>query len=233
MNRAIYIWIFKFVVVANIVSTAVVYARDLGQRAQIFKVEEQGFQEMMLERLAGIDFEQEKEKMQAQAIDKIQNPKPVAGIKRAQQHRQWHHDPTYILEEDVVLPCGKVLYKAGVRVNPLEKMDLERRIFFIDARDEEQIAWLKENIVAVMSGEDDASEKSASEQGTSNEREKQIIQDMVVLVGGSPIEQTEELGMPVYFDQNDGILTSKWHIKAVPAIVEQDGNLLKITEIKI
>lgn len=62
------------------------------------------------------------------------------------------------------------------------------------------------------------------------------IEDRVILVGGSHFKIKEELGREhedkVYFDQN-GELTSKFGIKASPAIVTQDGLILKIEEIKL
>ena len=49
-------------------------------------------------------------------------------------------------DKDAVLPCGKVLHRAGTKVNPLEHMNLNRRIFFIDSREELQVEWLKEQL---------------------------------------------------------------------------------------
>ncbi len=118
-----------------------------------------------------------------------------------------YHDPTYILPEDASLPCGKVLHPAGTIVNPLDVMKLERRIFFINGKDEEQVAWLLEHF--------------------------KDEQDRVILVAGSPVKLSERLGREIYFDQHNGFLTKKWGIKAVPAIVMQEKNRLKIMEIRI
>ena len=54
----------------------------------------------------------------------------------------------------------------------------------------------------------------------------------VVLTNGTPLELGKELNRPVYFDQA-GILCNRFSIKAVPAIIEQDGFLLKISEVKL
>ena len=62
----------------------------------------------------------------------------------------------------------------------------------------------------------------------------QIIEDRVILVGGSVFKLKEELGEThadkVYFDQG-GELTIKFGIKASPAFVVQDGLALKIEEV--
>lgn len=192
-------------------------AKDLGVRSQSFKIEEQSLQEMILERLAGVDLEEAKEKMQNIARNQIENPSAVLGIGRAAEDSWWYHDPTYVLDKDVILPCGKLIYSAGTRVNPLDQMNLQRRILFIDARDDDQIMWLKEN----------------ARLGDEETEDSNVIKDVVVLVGGSPIELTKQLGVQVYFDQHGGYLTDKWHIKSVPAIVEQEGARLKISEVRI
>ncbi|KJW03850.1 type-F conjugative transfer system protein TraW [Rickettsia argasii] len=54
----------------------------------------------------------------------------------------------------------------------------------------------------------------------------------LVLTKGNPIELRQELNKQVFFDQG-GMLTTRFKIKAVPAIAWQEGKLLKISEIKI
>ncbi|KJW04506.1 putative conjugative transfer protein [Orientia tsutsugamushi str. Sido] len=52
----------------------------------------------------------------------------------------------------------------------------------------------------------------------------------IVLVNGNPIELSNLLGRHVFFDQS-GFLSTKFKIQAVPAIIEQDNNVLKISEV--
>jgi conjugal transfer pilus assembly protein TraW len=54
----------------------------------------------------------------------------------------------------------------------------------------------------------------------------------LVLTKGNPIELGQELNKQIFFDQG-GVLTTRFKIKAIPAIIEQEGILLKISEIKI
>ena len=54
----------------------------------------------------------------------------------------------------------------------------------------------------------------------------------ITLTNGAPLELGKELNRPVYFDQA-GILCNRFNIEAVPAIIEQDGLLLKISEVKL
>lgn len=189
-------------------------AKDFGKWAHSFSIKEEGFITMIKRKLETIDFEKENKKMAQIAREKIENPTPVKGIHPCTKTREFLHDPSYILLEDVILPCGKVLYAAGSRVNPLDHMDLERRLFFIDAKDQEQSEWLEEFI------------KPRSENDSNNHT------DMIILVGGSVFKTQEKFGRVVYFDQS-GELTTKFGIKASPALVEQEGKMLKIKEFNL
>ena len=57
-------------------------------------------------------------------------------------------------------------------------------------------------------------------------------QGEIVLINGSPIILSKQLEREVFFDQG-GLITERFNIEAVPAIVEQEGNLLKVSEVKI
>ena len=187
---------------------------DFGKRATSFGIKEEGFVAMMIRKLKDVDWKQEEEKMTKIAEERVNNPTPVDGIKPATENREFWHDPTYTLAEDAVLPCGKILHKAGTKVNTLDHMNLDRRLFFIDGREEEQVEWLKDNFIRNASGE------------------ARVMEDRVILVGGSVFKLQEELGTDVYFDQF-GELTTKFGIKASPAIVVQDGKRLKIEELAL
>ena len=189
-------------------------AADLGNHGQIFKIKEEAFVEMIKRKLAEIDIDQEQQKMQNLAKERVNNPTPVAGIAPATEKRIWQYDPSYVLDKDAKLPCGTIIHRAETRVNPLEQMDLNRRLFFIDGRESEQIKWLKEQLhrpIAKLSP---------------------IIEDRIILLAGSPLQLKEELNHDVYFDQH-GELTGKFGIKASPAMLEQDGKYLRIEEIKL
>jgi len=197
-------------------------AKEFGKRAVSFEILEEDLIQMIKRKLGELDMEKEKKKMIKIATDRVENPPAVQGIIRAEENREFWYDPTYVLKEDAVLPCGKIMHKAGTTVNPLDHMDLNRRLFFIDSRDAAQVEWLKENLHVFMKDQ------------------MPIIQDRIILVAGSPGKFKKELnGEPnpraahkheVYFDQT-GELTTKFGIKAVPAVMEQDGRFMKINEI--
>ncbi|KJV57401.1 type-F conjugative transfer system protein TraW [Orientia tsutsugamushi] len=56
------------------------------------------------------------------------------------------------------------------------------------------------------------------------------LASFVDLVNGNPIELSNLLGRHIFFDQL-GMLIRKFKIQAVPAIIEQENNVIKISEI--
>jgi conjugal transfer pilus assembly protein TraW len=195
-----------------------VNAKDFGTQGHSYQITEQEFLQMIAERLKKIDMKKEQEKMQSLVRDRVETPRAVEVVKPATATRSFYFDPTYTLDQDVVLPCGKILHKAGTQVNPLEHMDLNRRLLFIDARRIEQVKWLMEKL-----------DKPVPDR-------KEALEDRVILVGGSPSTLKEllkdEHKNKVYFDQN-GELTTRFGITGSPAVVVQDGLRLKIDEIKL
>jgi conjugal transfer pilus assembly protein TraW len=209
-------------------------AKDFGIYGNTYKVVEEPFVQMIENRAKAVDVEKIKEKMQKTAKDRVENPNPVIGITPAVKTRTFYHDPTYVLEKDAVLPCGKVLYRAGTSVNPLEEMKLLRRMIFIDAKRPEEVRWLKQSLNEIDGKYEQILESSAEEIDKAIEEAslKPEIINKIILVGGSPLELQKNLDIEIYFDQQ-GALTSKWNIKHSPAIVEQEGDKLRITEYKV
>lgn len=191
-----------------------VFAKDFGNRGANYPVAEESILLMIQRKLGALDLKKEEERMRRITEERIRNPIPVSGIMPAKETREFWHDPTYILTEDALLPCGRVLYKAGTRVNPLDYMDLDRRLFFIDGREEKQVEWLKGQLLP----------------GSSSFDKK--IEDRIILVGGSPPEIQDKLGFEVYFDQG-GELTTRFGIRGSPAVAEQAGKNLKIVEVAV
>ena len=191
-----------------------VSAKDFGNRGGNYPVAEESILLSLQRKLGALDLKKEEERMRKVAEERVKNPAPVSGIVPAKETREFWHDPTYILTEDAVLPCGRVLYRAGTAVNPLDYMDLDRRLFFVDGREEKQVEWLKSRLLPDSSSGENK------------------IEDRIILVGGSPVELQDKLGFEVYFDQA-GELTTRFGIKGSPALAEQDGKKLKIVEVAL
>lgn len=191
-----------------------VSAKDFGNRGVNYPVAEESILLSLQKKFAELDLKKEEERMRSIAEERVRNPAPVSWVIPAKETREFWYDPTYILTEDAVLPCGQVLYKAGTAVNPLDYMNLDRRLFFIDGREEKQVEWLRGQLLPDSSSFD------------------KKIEDRIILVGGSPPEIQDKLGFEVYFDQG-GELTTRFGIRGSPAVAEQAGKNLKIVEVAV
>ena len=133
-------------------------------------------------------------------------PKAVTGITKSSVYRAVAIDPSITYKSDVTDDFGKVIVKAGTRVNPLETLSLSKSLVFFDGSDSDQVAavsaYMKASKVAVKP----------------------------ILVAGSWFELSKRWKQQVYHDQ-EGILTTRFGIAAVPAIVRQQGNRLVMQEI--
>lgn len=186
------------------------FAKDFGVYGTLFEIKEEGFLSMIQRKLKLIDIEKEHKKMLDIAKNKVIEPEAVKGVKATSKTRSFTYDPSYTLKEDIVLPNGNVLYKAGARVNPLDHISLDKKLVFINGRDNDQVEWFKD------------------QRKSSNILEK----DKLVLVAGRPIELGKQLNQEVYFDQA-GVLTTKFGIQQVPAIAEQEDDKFRINEIEV
>jgi len=205
-----------YMVIVLYISTSsnIVFAKDFGNRGANYPVAEESILLSLQKKFAELDLKKEGERMRSIAEERVRNPAPVSWVIPAKETREFWHDPTYILTEDAVLPCGRVLYKAGTAVNPLDYMNLDRRLFFIDGREEKQVEWLKGQLLP------------------DNSSGVKKIEDRIILVGGSPPEIQDKLGFEVYFDQG-GELTTRFGIRGSPAVAEQAGKNLKIVEVAV
>lgn len=212
-----------------LVTSFIVMAKDFGIKGHVYEIEEQPFLQMIDERLQKVDMEKEKEKMQSLAKDRVENPRIVDGISSAKKDRSFYWDPTYIVKKDIILPCGKLLHKAGTKVNPLDHMDFDRRLFVIDARNGAQVDWLKSKLKENL--------ETNKIKVASNQEEFQKLEDRIILVGGKPFDLADELkeegiDMTVYFDQI-GEITGRFGIKYTPALAYQEDKRIRIDQFNL
>ncbi len=140
------------------------------------------------------------------SLHSAKHPKAVAGITTASLYRAVAIDPSITYKSDVTDDFGKLIVKAGTRVNPLETLSLSKVLVFFDGSDNDQVAA----VGAYMKASKDAVKP--------------------ILVAGSWFELSKRWKQQVYHDQ-EGILTRRFGIVAVPAIVRQQGNRLFLQEI--
>lgn len=188
------------------------YAKDLGVRGQTYKIVEEDPVVQIERKLAAMEksgeLEEHKKILQERTKEKLSRPTRVKGISKATEDRVFYHDPTFTLKEDIKDHEGNIIHKAGAIINPLDTVPMRIGLLFIDGDDKEQINY--------------AISQDKKSLGTFN----------ITLINGSPIELEKEYNIPIYFDQM-GILTQKFGITKVPSIVFQEGNKIRIQEIKL
>ncbi len=187
-------------------------ATNLGTIGPTYPVAEKNLLDVIMARLRAKEASGELKRHEQEARDRaayaVNNPRPVDGLRRAQAARTFYFDPTFKLQSNVVDGTGAILFPAGTRKNPLEVVSLSKHLLFFDARDPGQVARARELI--------------------------EHYQGKVkpILVGGSYLDLMKRWNKPVFYDQ-DGTLVRKFGIAAVPAIVSQEGQRLRIDEVPV
>lgn len=198
------------VILCSLTLSSAGQASDHGVVGQTFPVIETDLLSVIEQRLQNLQASGGIDRMNAEfarrAEAKVRRPTPVAGITPATQARVWAFDPTIIIEKDVKDQKGNFVARAGQTVNPLDFVAMHQALVFVDGDDKAQMEW-----------------------ATS---EYSDLKAKIILVSGSPIEEMTARKRRFYFDQ-EGRLTGKFGVRHTPAVAEQDGKVIKVSEIKL
>lgn len=137
-------------------------------------------------------------------IKKGEYQPPSLNLATCEETRVHFFDPSVVLEQDLYDHKGNVLMEKGHKVNPLETNALDEALLFFDGDNAKHVQWAKE----------------------------QKLQTQWILTSGSPFRLMKQENRAVYFDQL-GVLTKKFGIRSLPAIVSQEGLQLKIEELAL
>lgn len=181
-----------------------VEAKDFGTEGHTYEIIEEDILKFIEKQLAKADLQKLNQEMKNRTTEYVEQPTAVAGITKAKQDKTFYYDPTYILQNDIRNHEGKLIHKAGTRVNPLVYLPLTEDLIFIDGDDKEQVTLAL------------------------NHRKVKDGKIKIILVKGSPLELQREQKVWIYFDQG-GVITHKLGITEIPAIVEQESLKLKIS----
>jgi len=196
--------------VAAVLALACTYGMGATQRlGPVYPIAEQDMLEELQAKLEAMKKDGRLQDIQNQAIARakrsIDSPSAL-GLPRAFSSRSWHVDPTYTVPEDLTDQEGRVFARAGDKVNPFQRgVRLSKPLLFIDMADE----WQSQHLAEFLQRWPGAK---------------------VILTGGRWRDTARSIGRAVYFDQG-GSLTRQFGIVAVPALVEQDQLMLRVTEI--
>lgn len=198
----------KIILILSMI-TGIAVADDMGTMGKVYPINEPDMIEFIKAKSKAMVDSGQWEQIRQQGIsiakDKINNPKPVAGITDAQVTRTWYYTPMVQLKEPLTDGRGRVIAKAGT-YNALKYKPFDMQLLFINGNNPKQVEWaLSKN----------------SESG---------IRSKIVLTSGSFMDLDKKFKVWFYFDQS-GKYTQKLNIQHVPALVKQSGSQLQITEI--
>lgn len=185
-------------------------AHDLGVVGKIYPIKETDLLELIQTRIVTMqkngDWQKLQDQAKARVAKQIDRPQAISNIHRTVIAKSWRYDPSILVPYDLKDTDGNVFAKAGTRINPLSFTKLHTALVFYDGDDKEQVDWVKQI------------------------NKKYDGKTKLILVNGSIVEQEKTFHQPIYFDQQ-GRLTTTFHITQVPSIVYQDGMELVIAEI--
>ena len=187
-------------------------AQDLGTLGPTYPITEPHLLRMIEQRLQEKERSGELARLQEaarrRAIASVREPTPVAGLRPTQQARTYFLDPSFTLDRNIHDAQGHLMFAAGTRKNPLEVVSMTRHLLFFDARDARQVVRAQ-GLLATYQG-----------------------RIKPVLTGGSYLDLMKSWRIPVYYDQQ-GLLTARFGIHQVPALVSQEGLRLRVDELEL
>ena len=187
-------------------------AKDLGVRGATWPVAEPDLlleiETRLLEMQRSGDLARLEDEARTRARRKLEEPEPVTGIAPAREPRSRPFDPAIVVAQDIRAPDGTLIAAAGTRIDPLERLPLTRDLIFVDGRREAEIAWAL------------ARERKGGRPAK------------IVLLAGRPLDLMRRHRRPFFFDTG-GRLAAHFGIAATPTLLEQDGAMLRLTEIPV
>ena len=183
-------------------------AADLGVRGATWPIAEPDLLEQIEARLSVMQHSGELARIErdarSRARSRLEEPDPVPGIAPATESRTRAFDPAIVVDRDIRMPDGTLIAAAGTRINPLARVPLTRDLLFLDGRRHAEIDWALNRA------------KPAK----------------IVLLAGRPLDLMRAHGRAFFFDRG-GRLAARFGLRLTPALVEQAGTKLRISEIPV
>lgn len=182
-------------------------AEDLGKISQTYKIAENDLAEVFKMRVAKAvqngTWAKEMDKQAKKIQAYVDNPTGMR-LPTVRNYSARYFDPSITLDQDIVDQNNRVIVSKGTRVNPLDRISYNKALCFFDANDAKQIEWIKSMCLDLVTAK-------------------------AIAINGPVMKVMEDLDARLFFDQQ-GILTKKFGIKAVPSMVRQTGNVFVIEE---
>jgi conjugal transfer pilus assembly protein TraW len=205
MPRRSIIPFFSFLLVSG------AHAEDLGTIGPTHAIVERDLIEVIKSRLLRMektgDLARVQEDYKRRVVEGIERPKPLQGIRPTETARTFYLDPTWTLERNVVDEKGTMLFAAGTKINPFEYDRMSKTLLFFDAGSKTQVAFARRFMA------------------------ESTTPVKPILVGGEPLKLMREWKREIFFDQG-GTLTRRFSITQSPAVVSQEGQRLRVDELR-
>lgn len=208
--RSIFTLIVATFLLMAFFSNANAAPKDLGVYGKTYSIAEKDALQEIKSRAKTVNWSKYFDKKKWEKRIKNYQPYDLVKIPKARQNRTYLVDMTYQLEFDIpkVDSQGNVvgiLYPKGYTFNPLDYTSLPNTLIIFNGKDKNQLTWIKSSPYL--------KETSA----------------MVLTTDGNWYDLALDLKVPVYFAQK--ALLSRLQVRAVPAVVYQEGNMMRIREI--
>jgi conjugal transfer pilus assembly protein TraW len=188
---------------------ASIFAEDLGVVAKTYPIAEPDMIAWIKSKATTMMQNGEWQNLQTQTINnvktKLNNPTPVAGISDATITKTWYYKPMIELKQPLTDTKGHLIAKKGM-YNALKYKPFDTQLLFINGNNPKQVEW------AINKNINDG------------------VKTKIILTQGSFMNLDKKHKVWFFYDQQ-GRYTQKLKIEHVPAMVIQDGEELKITEI--
>lgn len=201
------------ILLAGVIAISVsetVFAKDFGMQGTVFEIKETPIFEMIRNRLrtmeAAGEIDAMNETFKKKVIAGVNRPPPVGGLGTVTEDSFYMFDPSIVIQEDIDDGRGNLIAEAGQVINPLDHVPLDERLLFIDGDIPDHIELAKAL------------------------RAKHNGKIKVIFTKGAPLEAMKDNGFRIWFDQG-GAMVRRFEIDKVPALVEQDDRMLRVSEI--
>jgi conjugal transfer pilus assembly protein TraW len=196
---------FLFVLVICVAKS---YASDLGTYGDTYPIVEKDAIELFKAEVTKGLADGGKERLVSGArqrfVDEMSNIPPAKGVSVAKQSQSRIEDLTERVNRDILDDKKQVIVEAGSTINPLTIHPLTKKIFFIDARQPDQLKFVKER----------------AEQ-----------RDKIILTAGNLWTTQQYLKRHVYLDMG---MAHKMRIQVTPSVASQaEHGRLKIEEVAL
>lgn len=185
-------------------------AEELGQIGPVYPIGEESALDTILARLKEKERTGELKRIQQEAIKRsvasAKNPRPVEGLTTVQGRSQRLIDPTVTYSRAITTDDGQIVVPAGAKINPLVVTSLSKRLVFFDGRDKAQAEAVRKMVA------------------------KGGAKVKPILVAGSWFDTSKAWKTQVYYDQQ-GKLSQRFGIRAVPSVISQQGAMLLVEEV--